>query len=156
MPSESHKLFSLSFGSSDAVALSVGSNGSLALQTRAVQRVEVFSKSKVTTSRWTHITLVYHKHRSSHRSICMSFKFVPTVCLTVHGLGFFVDGILSDTLRCAYPKLDEASPATFKVGDDVATADSSWCLASAYLLSVALGKRSPSTSNSHQNSKYTT
>jgi len=138
-------VFSISFGPSDAVTLFVGSNGSLALQTRAVQSVEVLSKSKVTTSRWTHITLVHHKHRTSHGSICMSFKNFPTGCLTLsYELGLFVDGILSDTLRWIYPKLDEASPATFKVGDDVAAVDSSWCLASAYLLSVALGKHSPS------------
>ena len=64
--------------------------------------------------------------------------------LTGHDLGVFVDGILCDTLQWGYPKLDEASPATFMVGDDVAAVDSSWCFASAYLLSVALGKCLPS------------
>ncbi|KAG0697567.1 hypothetical protein DFH29DRAFT_1003625 [Suillus ampliporus] len=121
MPSEPHKLFRISFGSSDAVALSIGSNGTLALRTRAVQKVQMLPKSKVTTSRWTHVTLVHHTHRSSHPSICV-----------------FIDGILSDSMQWAYPKLDEASPATFMVGDDVAAVDSSWCVASAYLLSVAL------------------
>ncbi|KAG1732883.1 uncharacterized protein EDB91DRAFT_1150772 [Suillus paluster] len=121
MPSEPHKLFSISFGSSDVVALSVGNNGVLALQTRAVQKVQVLPKSKVTTSRWTHVALVHHTHRSSHPSFCV-----------------FIDGVLSDSLQRAYPKLDEASPATFIVGDDVAAVDSSWCVASAYLLSVAL------------------
>ncbi|KAG1745693.1 hypothetical protein EDB19DRAFT_1927133 [Suillus lakei] len=121
MPSEPHKLFSISFGSSDAVALSVGSNGALALRSRAVRKVEMLPKSKVTTSRWTHVTLVHHTHRSSHPSVCV-----------------FVDGVLSDSLQWAYPKFDEASPATLMVGDDVAAVESSWCVASAYLLSVAL------------------
>ncbi|KAG2346496.1 beach-domain-containing protein [Suillus weaverae] len=121
MPSEPHKLFSISFGSSDVVALSVGSNGTLALRSRAVQQVEMLPKSKLTTSRWTHVTLVHHNHRSSHPSVCL-----------------FVDGVLSDSLRWPYPKFDEMSPATFMVGDDVAAVESSWCVASAYLLSVAL------------------
>ena len=30
------------------------------------------------------------------------------------------------------------------VGDDIVAVDSSWCLATAYILSVALGKRSQS------------
>jgi len=145
MPSESHKLFSMSLGSSDAVALYVGNDGSLALQTRAVQRVEVLPKSKVTTSRWTHVTLVHHKQRPS---ICMCFKLCSCCLLTGHDLALFIDGILSDTLRWAYPKSDEASTATFMVGDDVAAVDSSWCLASAYMLSVALGKRSQSANRS--------
>ncbi|KAG1855169.1 hypothetical protein DFJ58DRAFT_716258 [Suillus subalutaceus] len=121
MPSGPHKLLSISFGSSEAVALSVGSNGVLALRSRAVQKVEMLPKSKLTTSRWTHVTLVHHNHRSSHPSVCL-----------------FVDGILSDSLQWAYPKFHNMSPATFMVGDDVATVESSWCVASAYLLSVAL------------------
>ncbi|KAG2033253.1 hypothetical protein BDR03DRAFT_935719 [Suillus americanus] len=121
MPSEPHKLLSISLGSSEAVALSVGSNGALALRTRAVQKVEMLPKSKLTTSRWTHVTLVHHNHRSSHPSVCL-----------------FVDGVLSDSLQWAYPKFDDMSPATFIVGDDGATVESSWCVASAYLLSVAL------------------
>ncbi|KAG2136966.1 uncharacterized protein EDB93DRAFT_1253823 [Suillus bovinus] len=121
MPSEPHKLFSISFGSSDAVALSVGSNGALAFRSRVVQKVEVLPKSKLTTSRWTHVTLVYHNHRSSHPSVCL-----------------FVDGVPTDSLQWAYPKFDETPPATFIVGDDVAGVGSSWCVASAYLLSVAL------------------
>jgi len=81
----------MSLGSTDAVALYVGSNGSLALQTRAVQRVEVLPKSKVTTSRWTHIT---HKQKPS---ICMCFKLYSCCLLTGHDLALFIDGILSDT-----------------------------------------------------------
>ncbi|KIK43894.1 hypothetical protein CY34DRAFT_788831 [Suillus luteus UH-Slu-Lm8-n1] len=121
MPSEPHKFFSISFGSGDALTLSVGSNGVLALRSRAVQKVEVLPKSKLTTSRWTHVTLVHHNHRSTHPSVCL-----------------FLDGVLSDSLQWAYPKFDEASPANFMIGDDVATGESSWCVASAYLLSVAL------------------
>ncbi|KAG2135261.1 hypothetical protein DEU56DRAFT_888131 [Suillus clintonianus] len=121
MPSEPHKLFSISFGSNDAVALSVGSNGALALRSRAVQKVVMLPKSKVTTSRWTHVTLVHHPHKSSHPSVCL-----------------FIDGVLSDSFQWSYPKFDEASPATFMVGDDVAAVESSWCVASAYLLSIAL------------------
>lgn len=60
--------------------------------------------------------------------------------LTDRVLGLFLDGVLSDSLQWAYPKFDEASPANFMVGDDVAAVESSWCVASAYLLSVALGK----------------
>lgn len=121
MPSEPHKFFSISFGSNDALTLSVGSNGALALRSHAVQKVEVLSKSKLTTSRWTHVTLVHHKHKSSHPSVSL-----------------FLDGVLSDSLQWAYLKFDGASPANFMVGDDVATGESSWCVASAYLLSVAL------------------
>ncbi|KAG1810733.1 hypothetical protein EV424DRAFT_1422048 [Suillus variegatus] len=121
MPSEPHKLFSISFGSNDAVALSVGSNGALAFRSRVVQKVEVLPKSKLVASRWTHVTLVHHNHRSSHPSVCL-----------------FIDGVPSDSLQWAYPKFDETSPATFMVGDDVTAVESSWCVASAYLLSVAL------------------
>ncbi|KAG2357108.1 hypothetical protein BDR07DRAFT_1421270 [Suillus spraguei] len=121
MPSEPHKLFSMSSGSSEVVALSLGSNGALALRSRAVQKVEMLPESKLSTSRWTHIALVHHNHRSSHPSVCL-----------------FLDGVLSDSLQWPYPKFDETSPVTFKVGDDVAIVESSWCVASAYLLSVAL------------------
>lgn len=121
MPSEPHKLFSISFGSNDAVALSVGSNGALAFRSCVVQKVEVLPKSKLAASRWTHVTLVHHNHRSSHPSVCL-----------------FIDGVPSDSLQWAYPKFDETSPATFMVGDDVTAVESSWCVASAYVLSVAL------------------
>ncbi|KAG1874893.1 beach-domain-containing protein [Suillus subluteus] len=84
-------------GPSEAVALSVGSNGVLALRSRVVQKVQMLPKSKLTTSRWTHVTLVHHNHRSSHPSV------FPIIM----------------------------SPATFMVGDDVATVESSWCVASA-------------------------
>lgn len=62
------------------------------------------------------------------------------ILLTHRVPGLFIDGVPSDSLQWAYPKFDETSPATFMVGDDVTAVESSWCVASAYLLSVALGK----------------
>jgi hypothetical protein len=69
MPSVAHKIFSISFGSRYAIELSIGSNGALALRTSSRQELAILSKTRIETSRWTHITLVYYPHRASQAAI---------------------------------------------------------------------------------------
>ncbi|KAH7926600.1 beach-domain-containing protein [Leucogyrophana mollusca] len=121
-PSEPHKIFSICFGTRAVVKVFMGSNGTLALQTNSSRDIAMLSNSKVAASRWTHITCVHYPHRSSQ----------PTIRL-------FVDGILTDSLQWAYPKVDDTSgTATFVLGEVSTSSDMAWCIASSYLLSVTL------------------
>ncbi|KIJ62307.1 hypothetical protein HYDPIDRAFT_30564 [Hydnomerulius pinastri MD-312] len=126
MPSEPHKIFSISFGSHSAVELSVSSNGTLALRTSSRREVGMLSKSRIATSRWTHITLAYHPHRASQ----------PAVRI-------FIDGVISESLDWAYPKIHDTYAGEFTLGDKTPNRTSSWCIASAYLLSTPLDDELP-------------
>lgn len=54
--------------------------------------------------------------------------------------GLFIDGVLSDSLNWQYPKMDGSSKmGHYMVGDVSETAQMSWSIASAYLISNALG-----------------
>ena len=55
-------------------------------------------------------------------------------------LGLFIDGVLSDSLNWQYPKMDGSSKmGHYMLGDVSETAQMSWSIASAYLISNALG-----------------
>jgi len=69
MPSVAHKVFSISFGSRYAIELSMGSNGALALRTSSHREFAILSKTRIETSRWTHIALVYHPYRTSQPAV---------------------------------------------------------------------------------------
>lgn len=56
-----------------------------------------------------------------------------------HVQGLFIDGVLSDSVNWQYPKLDSSKVGHYTVGDTNEFAQMSWCMASAYLISAALG-----------------
>ncbi|KAI0700338.1 beach-domain-containing protein [Cytidiella melzeri] len=78
-------------------------------------------------SRWTHISLVHHPHRAQ----------APTIRL-------FIDGVLSDAVNWQYPKMDMATKlGHYTVGDLSESGKMSWSIASAYIISTALGDDVP-------------
>ncbi|KAH0828735.1 hypothetical protein J3R83DRAFT_3154 [Lanmaoa asiatica] len=121
MPSVAHRIFSISFGSRYAIELSVGSNGTLALRMGSRREYAILSKTRIETSRWTHIALVYYPHRTSQAAVRI-----------------FVDGVLRETLHWAYPNIHENCIGEFTLGDKRPDRASSWCVVSAYLLSSPL------------------
>ncbi|KAG9311479.1 hypothetical protein JVU11DRAFT_8594 [Chiua virens] len=124
MPSMAHRIFSLSFGSRHAIELSIRPNGALALRISSRQEFAVLSKTRIETSRWTHISLVYHPHRANHAAIRI-----------------FLDGVLTDTLDWPYPSSHGNCAVT--LGDKQSDGASSWCVVSAYLLSTPLDDELP-------------
>ncbi|KAI9573033.1 hypothetical protein HD554DRAFT_2058344 [Boletus coccyginus] len=126
MPSVAHKVFSISFGSRYAIELSMGSNGALALRTSSHREFAILSKTRIQTSRWTHIALVYHPHRASQPAVRV-----------------FVDGVLSETFDWAYPSIHEHCVGEFSLGDNRPDRATSWCIVSAYLLSIPLDDELP-------------
>ncbi|KAL4077210.1 hypothetical protein V8B97DRAFT_1866535 [Scleroderma yunnanense] len=122
LPLEECTLFSISFGAHRSIELSLGSNGTLALRTSARRDVTILSKSKMTTSRWTHIAIVHYTTRSSR----------PTVRI-------FIDGALTEPFDWTYPKApDTPARGQFTVGDATSGKTLSWCIASSYLISAPL------------------
>lgn len=130
-----HRIFSISFGSRCAIELSIGNNGTLALRTSSRQEFAVLSKTRIETSRWTHIAIVYYPHRAGVRTFVRI-----AVCLDlISFLGVFVDGVLSETFDWAYPSIHENCIGEFSLGDNRPDTAFSWCVVSAYLLSTPLG-----------------
>ncbi|KIM59893.1 hypothetical protein SCLCIDRAFT_1217340 [Scleroderma citrinum Foug A] len=122
LPLDTCRLLSISFGAHHSVKLSLGSNGTLALRTSARQDATVLSKSKISTSRWTHIAVVHYTARSSH----------PTVRI-------FIDGVLTQSFDWTYPKSpDTPANGQFTLGDATSGRTLSWCIASSYLISTPL------------------
>ncbi|KAH7890525.1 hypothetical protein F5I97DRAFT_1922982 [Phlebopus sp. FC_14] len=121
LPLEAHKLFSISFGPQSVVELSMGSNGALAFRSSSRQGVAIFSGFKMSTSRWTHMTLVHYPHKVSHTTVRL-----------------FIDGSHIDSLDWAYPKVHGGSVGELMLGDRTPSMTTSWCVASAYLLSTPL------------------
>ncbi|KAF8444038.1 hypothetical protein L210DRAFT_3445126 [Boletus edulis BED1] len=125
MPSVAHKIFSISFGSRYAIEMSIGSDGVLALRTSSRPEFANLSKTRMETSRWTHITLVYYPHRASQPAVRV-----------------FVDGVLSETFDWTYPSVHGNCVGEITLGDKRQDT-SSWCIVSAYLLSTPLDDELP-------------
>ncbi|KAG8221472.1 hypothetical protein J3R82DRAFT_1685 [Butyriboletus roseoflavus] len=126
MPSVAHRVSSISFGSRCAIELSIGNNGALALRTSSQKEFTVLSKTRIETSRWTHIALVYYPHRASLAAVRV-----------------FVDGVLRETFDWIYPSIHENYVGEFILGDKRPDRGSSWCIASAYVLSTPLDDELP-------------
>ncbi|KAL4252230.1 hypothetical protein ABKN59_005526 [Abortiporus biennis] len=121
-----YTLFSFHHGDFVQFALRVRPDGKLQCECTASKDPYIFGQP-ITKSRWTHLALVHHPHRASN----------PTIRL-------FIDGALSDSVHWHYPKSDGFHKSSYcLVGDDDEEADMSWCLASAYLLSVPLSDDIP-------------
>ncbi|KAF8621252.1 hypothetical protein AX15_007913 [Amanita polypyramis BW_CC] len=120
-------LFSIKSEFNPLLELKLNEDGTLSLLTSANAPPVQLTKSKIVKSRWTHVTLVHYPHRSSS----------PTIRL-------FVDGTLCDTFQSAYAKPELITgPAQYILGDDSESAQLSWCISSAYLLSTPLADELP-------------
>ncbi|KIK98640.1 hypothetical protein PAXRUDRAFT_823685 [Paxillus rubicundulus Ve08.2h10] len=126
MPSEAHRISSISFGSHYAIELSMNSNGVLELRTSTHREVKTLSRTRMATSRWTHITLVHYPHRASQPAIRI-----------------FIDGVLSESLDWAYPQIHETCIGEVTLGDKTPNRTSSWCIASSYFFSIPLDDELP-------------
>ncbi|KAF5370942.1 hypothetical protein D9615_009793 [Tricholomella constricta] len=125
-PATPHPLFTVKLSSKSILTLTLHPNGCVQLSTSGNHDPAVFSSAKLHKFRWTHLTLVHYPHRASS----------PTI-------RFFVDGVLSDTLHWTYPKAEPAQSGSYIIGDASSTAQMSWCIASAYLLTHPLGDDLP-------------
>ncbi|KAF9029661.1 hypothetical protein BDZ89DRAFT_1159737 [Hymenopellis radicata] len=125
--STSHPIFTVRVNKNLIVALSVRPDGKLELRTSGNKTVAVFNKSSIPKMRWCHITLVHHAHRSSQPSIRL-----------------FIDGVMNDSLTWAYPKsLFSATSTEYVLGSEDADAQMSWCIATAYFVSLPIGDDLP-------------
>ncbi|KAF9014685.1 beach-domain-containing protein [Hymenopellis radicata] len=121
--STSHPIFTVRVNKNLIVALSVRPDGKLELRTSGNKTNAVFNKSSIPKMRWCHITLVHHAHRSSQPSIRL-----------------FMDGVMNDSLTWAYPKsLFSATSTEYVLGSEDADAQMSWCIATAYFVSLPIG-----------------
>ncbi|EGO20076.1 hypothetical protein SERLADRAFT_374121 [Serpula lacrymans var. lacrymans S7.9] len=111
LPHHHHDIFSVQLGAVTVLQLHVCSDGRLAFKSSATSDSVIFSKSQLSTSRWTHITLVHHPHKVAS----------PTIRI--------------DSLQAAYPKT-EGLESTYIIGDMSHDATMSWSIASSYFLSL--------------------
>ncbi|GBE84628.1 hypothetical protein SCP_0606070 [Sparassis crispa] len=119
-------LFSFCLGGRNHIALGILRDGTLRFQSSGSNESAVF-KTTLSKSRWTHVTVVHHPHRAANATIRL-----------------FVDGVLTDSLNWMYPRTDAtATLGTYLIGDSAKTASMSWCIASAYLLSIPLANHIP-------------
>ncbi|KAK2463985.1 hypothetical protein APHAL10511_004036 [Amanita phalloides] len=115
-------LFSARTDYSLLVELKLNQDGTLSLSTNVNESPINFNRSTITVARWAHITIVHYPHRNSH----------PTIRL-------FVDGTQCDTFQSMYPKQEPTTgPGWYTLGDDSESAQLSWCISSAHLLSTPL------------------
>ncbi|KAH7912895.1 hypothetical protein BJ138DRAFT_1124827 [Hygrophoropsis aurantiaca] len=74
---------------------------------------------------------------AANRDVAVLSNSKPTI-------RFFIDGVLSDSLTWAYPKIDDSSiSATLKVGGVSSLSNLAWSIASLYLLTVTLDDELP-------------
>ncbi|KZT70568.1 beach-domain-containing protein [Daedalea quercina L-15889] len=119
----SHAIFSFRLRDRVFVALGIRPDGNLECQTAEVTKL----KAAVHRARWTHITFIFHPHRSAN----------PTVRI-------FIDGILTDALKWIYPKPEyTAGVGIYQVGDNSGIAPMSWSIASSYLFATTLADSLP-------------
>ncbi|KAL0958994.1 hypothetical protein HGRIS_014308 [Hohenbuehelia grisea] len=85
----------------------------------------VFEKPHIHKARWLHVGLVHHQHKSQ-----------PNFRL-------FVDGVLCDTKYVHQAPECLSQQDEYEMGDNSKEARMSWCLASAYLLSVPIADEIP-------------
>ncbi|GLB40924.1 putative WD40 repeats [Lyophyllum shimeji] len=126
LPRTTRPLFTVKLASKAVLTISIHPDGNIELSTSGNNNQAIFSSAQLHKFRWTHLTLVHYPHRGSN----------PTIRL-------FVDGVLSDTLNWAYPKPETPQPGAYIIGDASTSAQMSWCIASAYLLTIPLGDDLP-------------
>ncbi|KAI8986856.1 beach-domain-containing protein [Trametes punicea] len=121
-----HSIFSVYSGDRAIFSLKLRPDGSLDCESNANKEPAVL-KAGLAKGRWTHIALVHHPHRSSQ----------PTIRL-------FVNGIVVDSLNWQFPRGDiNGSDRPYTIGDNSPDSCLSWCLASAYLISLPLSDELP-------------
>ncbi|PCH37188.1 beach-domain-containing protein [Wolfiporia cocos MD-104 SS10] len=121
-----HAIYSCQLNDRTLIALGLRPDGSFQLQSSGSHEVALL-QGRIVKSRWTHITIIHHPHRTAN----------PTIRL-------FVDGILTDALNWQYPRSSTfSSPGAYEVGDSSAIEPLSWSVASAYLLCTPLGDSLP-------------
>ncbi|KAG6831011.1 hypothetical protein H0H92_013198 [Tricholoma furcatifolium] len=125
-PQSTHRLFTINLSDQVVVCVSIEQDGGIRLFTSTGKEAVILSGASVQKLRWMHLTLVYYPSRT----------FNPTI-------RFFVDGVLSDTLEWAYPKAESTQSGTYTIGDPSNAAQMSWCIASAYFLTIPLGPTIP-------------
>jgi hypothetical protein len=128
------------------LTLSLRRDGKLELRSTGNRGPAVFSKSNISKTRWTHVTLVHYPHRVSNPSIRkIQFCIVHWVSLRLtpnQFAGLFIDGVLNDTINWPYPKAEGAPQiGKYTIGDDSEATKMSWSMASSYMLSVPLGAK---------------
>ncbi|TFY62229.1 hypothetical protein EVJ58_g3994 [Rhodofomes roseus] len=119
----SHAIFSFRLRDRVFVALGIRPDGNLDCQTTEATKL----KAAIHRARWTHITFVFHPHRSAN----------PTVRI-------FIDGVITDVMKWTYPKPEyTAGVGIYQIGDNSGVAPMSWSIASSYLLATPLADSIP-------------
>ncbi|KAH9925795.1 beach-domain-containing protein [Fomitopsis serialis] len=114
----SHAIFSFRLRDRIFVALGIRPDGNLECQTTEATKL----KAAIHRARWTHVTFVFHPHRSAN----------PTVRI-------FIDGIITDAMKWTYPKPEyTAGVGIYQIGDNSGVAPISWSIASSYLFATPL------------------
>ncbi|KAM6494725.1 hypothetical protein JOM56_009348 [Amanita muscaria] len=115
-------LFSAKLDSNTLAEVKLNEDGVLTLSTAVSPPPLPSTRSKIAKSRWTHIALIHYPHRSSNPAIRL-----------------FIDGTLADTIQSAYPKPGSVPGlGQYILGDDSDSTQLSWCISSAYFMSVPL------------------
>ncbi|KAG6865427.1 hypothetical protein C0991_002665 [Blastosporella zonata] len=139
LPQATHPLFTVKLSDKAILSISLDKDGKIRLSTT---ETAILSSAKVHTYRWIHLTLVHYPSRTSTPSI-RELTYHVSLRLTQLPAGFFLDGVLSDTLDWAYPKAEAVQSGTYTIGDASSTSKMSWCIASSYLLTTPLGDDLP-------------
>ncbi|KAJ3536167.1 hypothetical protein NM688_g6872 [Phlebia brevispora] len=118
-------IFAFRLGQNMVFALNIRPGGALACQSTVARDFPEFKPlNPLHLNRWTHVALVYHAKNPAIR--------------------LFFDGVLVDVLHFAYPRSDGMSKAgLYTIGDPRETAQMSWSIASAHLISGPVGDDVP-------------
>ncbi|KAF8184760.1 hypothetical protein BJ912DRAFT_973913 [Pholiota molesta] len=135
LPSSPYTLFSATFSTRLLLKLSLRPDGKVSIfSSGAPEGDAIFSASKVKKGRWTQIAFVWYQKRGSHPN-----------------LRLYIDGAFVEGMSLQYPRTDSVSGINpgvkYLIGDmepsNVKGPKMSWCVASAYLLTVPLADDLP-------------
>lgn len=88
-----HNLFSFQLGARTLLTLSICRDGKLEVRSTGNRDAFLCANSRLSKSRWTHVTLIHHPHRVSNPTIRNDFLFLLFVnsdCRFIKGYSLMV------------------------------------------------------------------